>query len=112
MSRAFAAFGVGMAAVVGITTSYVTFQPELQRQREEREGTFQELNHEKDETQISRAILSDFQEAKAQAMDTKPSGPAWKLRRLLFGGPGGGETGEAKTTDAPTNKGEGAKREG
>ncbi|KAI7150478.1 hypothetical protein KC360_g232 [Hortaea werneckii] len=88
MSRAFAAFGVGMAAMVGIATSYVTFQPELQRQREEREGTFQELNHEKDETQISRAILSDFQEAKEQAMDTKPSGPAWKFRRLLFGAPG------------------------
>ncbi|KAK5120310.1 hypothetical protein LTR85_006516 [Meristemomyces frigidus] len=88
MSRGFAALGVGLAAIVGIATSYVTFQPELQRQQEEREGTFQ-VHHaqssQSTDDAISKAIISDFQEAKQQAMDTSRSGPAWKLRQMLFG---------------------------
>lgn len=72
----------------------MTFQPELQRQQEEREGVFQERHHEQNENAISQAMLSDFQEAKQQAMDTSKKGPAWKLRQMLFG----------KHTDQPANE--------
>jgi len=67
------------------TIAYVTFQPELQRQREEREGTFEEVHNQQNENAISQAIISDFQEAKQQALDTSKTGPAWKLRQMLFG---------------------------
>lgn len=63
----------------------MTFQPELQRQKEEREGTFQVLHTPRDENVISKAIIEDFQEAKQQALSTSKSGPAWKLRQMLFG---------------------------
>ncbi|KAK4548024.1 hypothetical protein LTR36_010744 [Oleoguttula mirabilis] len=85
MSRAFAAFGVGIAALVGIATSYVTFQPELQRQQEEKAGTFNVQHTQQNDSVISQAIISDFAEAKQQALGTSNTGPAWKLRQMLFG---------------------------
>ncbi|KAK5136338.1 hypothetical protein LTR08_003711 [Meristemomyces frigidus] len=88
MSRAFAAFGVGIATIVGIATAYVTFQPELQRQRDEQQGVFrdQHARPEANDNAISQAIISDLREAKDQAMDTTgKTGPAWKLRQMMFG---------------------------
>jgi len=80
-----AAIGVGLATIFGIATGYVTWQPELAKQREEHEGHFQNQhpreNHDHD---ISNAIMSDLREAGQQIRDERPTGFAWKLRQRLF----------------------------
>lgn len=63
----------------------MTLQPELERQREEREGSFKEKHNQEEEHAISRAIISDLQEAKEQVTDTKGKGPLWGIREALFG---------------------------
>lgn len=104
MSRAMAAAGVGLAILFGINTAYTTLQPELERQREERQGHVPEQHDEDKDRAISRAIVSDFKEAKEQALDTRPTGPAWKLRRALFGGGNGGGEVEGRTVIGTAEK--------
>jgi len=73
----------------------VTFQPELQRQKEEREGVFpeQHVPDVKDnENAISQAIISDLREAREEAKKTQF---AWGIRQWLFGKP------DQTTTKAP-----------
>lgn len=64
---------------------YVTWQPELAKQREEREGHFQNQHPRVNrDNEISNAILNDLREAGQQIRDERPVGFAWKLRQQLF----------------------------
>lgn len=85
MSRARAAFGVGIAAVCGIVTAYATFQPEFEKQRAERDGDFS-TQHAQDNQDhvISQAIISDLKEAKYQ-VEGDEKGIAWGIREAIWG---------------------------
>ncbi|KAK0268029.1 hypothetical protein LTR91_001557 [Friedmanniomyces endolithicus] len=89
-SRTYAFFGVSMAALVGVLTSYVTFAPELQKQQLERQGIFQdEHTHEQQQKQehvISDAILSDIREAEKKITGPSKKGAFWGLREAIWGG--------------------------
>lgn len=89
MSRARAAFGIGLAALFGIATAYATFQPEFEKQRAERDGDFQQqhVNEHQDQI-ISQAIISDLKEAKYQ-VDGEGKGIAWGIREAIWGKPEG-----------------------
>ncbi|EMC95453.1 hypothetical protein BAUCODRAFT_542189 [Baudoinia panamericana UAMH 10762] len=85
MSRAGSAFwGVSLATIFGVVTAYVAWQPELQRLKETREGTFNESHVKQDEHAISKALISDLKEAKHQVTDTDKKGALWGWRQLLF----------------------------
>ncbi|WPH03999.1 Hypothetical protein R9X50_00688300 [Acrodontium crateriforme] len=96
MSRAYAAFGVVGACVVGYLTAVSTLRPEFERIAEEREGKFQN-SHETTEINksdsvssrsnpndraISEAMGQDFKEASEQL---KKSGFGWGFRALWNG---------------------------
>ncbi|KAK0344316.1 hypothetical protein LTR59_013566 [Friedmanniomyces endolithicus] len=89
-SRTYAFFGVSMAALVGVLTSYVTFVPELQKQQQERQGVFQDEHaHEQQQKQehvISDAILSDIREAEKKITGPSKKGAFWELREAIWGG--------------------------
>lgn len=103
--------GVGVAALCGIATAYVTFQPELEKQRAERLGEFKEVHRDEEaqkrnDQQISQAIFSDFKEAKEEAkrLDGE-KGFAWGIREAIWGKPGervkeGGGAGDGKPEQA------------
>ena len=85
MSRQFAFFGVGLAVIFGVTTSYTALAPELKKQKEEREGVeFKDEhgNQAQHDTMISREIAKDFKEAREKV---EASGFAWGIRQALFG---------------------------
>ena len=69
--------------------AYTTFQPELHRREAEKRGQFHDQHSQPDANDkvISQAIINDLREAKQQvALDTtSSSGPAWKLRQMIFG---------------------------
>ncbi|KAK1026577.1 hypothetical protein LTR33_017596 [Friedmanniomyces endolithicus] len=89
-SRTYAFFGVSMAALVGVLTSYVTFAPELQKEQQERQGIFQdEHTHQEQQKQehvISDAILSDMREAEKKITRPNKKGAFWGLREAIWGG--------------------------
>ncbi|KAK5704944.1 hypothetical protein LTR97_002055 [Elasticomyces elasticus] len=88
-SRMYAFAGVGLAAVVGVLTSYATFAPELQRQQLERQGIFQDQHvkqeQQKQEHVISDAILSDLREAEAKLVGPSNKGALWGIREAIWG---------------------------
>ena len=90
MSRARAAFGIGIAAFCGVVTAYATLQPEFEKQRAEREGDFSHQHLEEKQAQpdnvISQAILSDLKEAKYQ-VEGDEKGIAWGIREAIWGKP-------------------------
>ncbi len=87
MSRARAAFGIGLVAICGIATAYATFQPEFEKQRAERNGEFHQQHADDNQDQvISRAIISDLKEAKYQ-VEGDGKGIAWGIREAIWGKP-------------------------
>jgi len=113
MGRGMAVLGPVMATAFGVFTAYTTFQPELVKERAEREGNTAIFSHahqrhveeaervEKD-TIISRQMASDFKEAGEQIK--AEGGFAWGIRNAIFG------TRKAKNGDArdATGKTEGS----
>ncbi|TKA83429.1 hypothetical protein B0A55_00336 [Friedmanniomyces simplex] len=89
-SRTYAFFGVSMAALVGVVTSYVTFAPELQKQQQERQGIFQDEHTQQQQQQqdhvISDAIFSDLREAEKEIVGPNKKGALWGLREAIWGG--------------------------
>ena len=85
MSRARAAFGIGLVTICGIATAYATFQPEFEKQRAERNGEFhQQHEHDNQDQVISQAIISDLKEAKYQ-VEGGGKGIAWGIREAIWG---------------------------
>ncbi|KAK3072414.1 hypothetical protein LTR53_006867 [Teratosphaeriaceae sp. CCFEE 6253] len=85
--------GVILAGAVGVFTTYATFQPELVKQKEDREGTFQADHHsaeksqKKYDTAISDAIWSDLREAERQVVGPTngKKGALWGIREVIWG---------------------------
>lgn len=87
MSRARAAFGIGIAAFCGIVTAYATLQPEFEKQQAERNGDFKQQHVQDNNDQvISQAIISDMKEAKHQ-VEGEGKGIAWGIREAIWGRP-------------------------
>jgi hypothetical protein len=63
----------------------VTFQPELEKQKSERDGDFKEQRPTNDQA-ISQAIISDIKEAKHQ-VEGDGKGFAWGIREAIWGPP-------------------------
>ena len=88
-SRMYVNFGVLMAGAFGVFTAYTAFQPELQREQDEKSGVFHEKHIETRDNAISEAILSDLRDAKEQVSGTKNDGRGkgafWGVREALFG---------------------------
>lgn len=82
--------GLALATVCGVATAYTTLQPALKEEAEKKAGTFN-ARHEQDrtakDTQLSRAIISDLEEAKREFVggDKGNGGFAWGIRRWLAG---------------------------
>lgn len=78
---------ITLASVCGVATAVAVFQPELQQQQEERQGTFQAQHapavSEERRTVISDAIMSDLKEA-ANTVKKADKGFAWGIREALF----------------------------
>ncbi|KAK3675055.1 hypothetical protein LTR78_004989 [Recurvomyces mirabilis] len=110
-SRTYVNLGVLMAGVFGVFTAYSAFQPELQREQEEKAGGFQQKHVETKDNVISEAILSDLRDAKEQVAGTKNQGSGkgalWGVREAIFGS---GKTADTKVpaqqalTAAPIQK--------
>lgn len=94
MGRGMAIFGPVMAAAFGVATMYTTLQPELVKERAEREGNTGDLSkaHQQHQEQaeqaekdtiISRQMASDFREAGQQIKSE--GGFAWGIRQAIFG---------------------------
>ncbi|KAH9815313.1 hypothetical protein Tdes44962_MAKER05641 [Teratosphaeria destructans] len=91
MSRFYARIGVLIAGACGVFSAYTTFQPDLKRLQEQREGTFDAHHQIRNEHSLSDAIASDLHEARKKVIQSitgdhvSKTGPAWKLRQQLFG---------------------------
>jgi len=86
--RYIAIAGPVLAAAFGIFTAFSTFQPELKKKQEERQGIPHERNAavENKDNVISQAILSDIREAQQKVTQTTGNrGFAWGIRNALFG---------------------------
>lgn len=94
MGRGMAILGPVMATAFGVATAYTTFQPELVKDRAEREGNTGDFSkeHQQHEEQaeqaekdtiISRQMASDFREAGQQIKSE--GGFAWGIRQAIFG---------------------------
>ena len=94
MSRGFAAFGLGLAALFGVATAWSTFQPALEQQRAERQGDFTKTHQQQDDEVISKAIMSDLKEAKEQVEPGEIKGFAWGIREAIWGKPGSRRNGD------------------
>ncbi|KAK4506765.1 hypothetical protein PRZ48_000498 [Zasmidium cellare] len=97
------AAGAILVTVCGVFTAYTTLQPELQKQKEERDGNLKDFaeQHQRPEEQekiISKAIMDDLREAKREATSTSTGGFAWGIRQALFGSK------EQSTSDQPAAK--------
>ncbi|CAK4034277.1 Hypothetical predicted protein [Lecanosticta acicola] len=103
--------GVALATICGVATAYTTLQPAFQQQKEEREGTFSEKHRRPadQENAISRAIASDFKEAKAEVEKSYGGtrgngGVAWGIRQALFGKEPDGRTQKDQTPQENTTE--------
>jgi hypothetical protein len=110
MSRAKAAFGIGIAAFCGIVTAYATFQPEFEKQRAERDENFQQQHVQDSQDQvISQAIISDMKEARHQ-VEGDGKGIAWGIREAIWGRPADRQrtTTIRQNSNAAQDRGQGA----
>lgn len=112
MGRGMTIMGPAMATVFGVLTAYSAFQPELVKERAEREGNTADFSKEHQQhtqqaeqaerdTVISRQMADDFREAGQQIKS--PGGFAWGIRQAIFG--------TGKETDGEAKK-DGAQKEG
>jgi len=100
---------VALATVCGVATAYTTFQPALEQQKEEREGTFRD-NHKSPEDQeriISKAISNDFEEAKKELKKLDDGGFAWGIRKWFRGQESQPDAQSQSTNNATSSAGAG-----
>lgn len=90
-----------LATALGVLVAYSTFQPELDKQRQEKLGTFSKEHQSKEDRDkmLSNAIRSDLEEARQEALALQPKeGFAWGIRKWFNSKP---QAGTSTSTPPP-----------